>query len=88
MEALLLSKDLSFSKHKAAISAFGKEFIKTNKIPVHLHRYILDAFDARQAGDYGSIGSVNEEKAGELIGHTKEFIEVIEKHLKKEGYQL
>ena len=29
VEALLLSRDLSFSKHSAVISAFGKDYIKT-----------------------------------------------------------
>jgi uncharacterized protein (UPF0332 family) len=30
-EAVLLSKNLSFSKHSAVIAAFGKEFISTPK---------------------------------------------------------
>lgn len=29
VQALLLSKNLAFSKHSAVIAAFGKEFIKT-----------------------------------------------------------
>ncbi|MDI6884789.1 MAG: HEPN domain-containing protein [archaeon] len=65
-EALLLTKNLSFSKHKAVISALGKEFVKTGLIPPSLHRYISDAFDIRQAGDYGPIGSVSDEKAAML----------------------
>lgn len=38
-EAVLLKKNLSFSKHKAVVSAFGKEFIKTDVLPSDLHRY-------------------------------------------------
>ena len=87
-EAILITKELSFSKHKAIISAFGKEFVKTGEIPDSLHRFITDAFDIRQAGDYGPVGSVRKEKARVLIEQSKEFIEVVERYLRKEGYEL
>ena len=32
-EAVLITKDLSFSSHKAVISAFGKEFVKKGILP-------------------------------------------------------
>ena len=87
-EAILLTKTLSFSKHKAVLSAFGKEFVKTDALPSSLHHYIVDAFDIRQTGDYGPIGSVNDEKAESLIEQAKEFIVTIEEYLRKEGYSL
>lgn len=65
-----------------------KEFVKTGEIPVSLHRFISDAFDIRQAGDYGPVGSVRKEKAQVLIEQSKEFIEVGERYLRKEGYEL
>jgi uncharacterized protein (UPF0332 family) len=86
-EAMLLTKNLSFSKHKAVISAFGKEFVKTGVIPPRLHHYISDAFDIRQAGDYGPIDSVSEEKAGMLIERSGEFVEIAEGYLRREGYE-
>jgi uncharacterized protein (UPF0332 family) len=76
-EALLLTRNLSFSKHKAVISAIGREFIKTDKLPPELHRYISDAFDARQLGDYGPTGCVSAEKARALMGQAKEFVETV-----------
>jgi len=36
-EALLLAKNLSYSKHSAVISEFGKKFVKTGIIPSKLH---------------------------------------------------
>jgi len=87
-EAVLLKKNLSFSKHKAVISSFGKEFIKTDVLPSDLHRYILEAFDIRQAGDYGSVGLVNKEKAELLVEREEKFIVTIEEYLRKEGYEL
>jgi len=35
---------LSFSSHKAVIAAFGKEFIKSNTLPLQLHHNIVNAF--------------------------------------------
>lgn len=87
-QAILLTRGLAFSKHKEVISAFGKEFVKTGLIPSNLHRYIIDAFDIRQAGDYGPLGSVGKKKSGTLIENTREFIETIVEYLKKEGYEI
>jgi uncharacterized protein (UPF0332 family) len=39
VQALLFSRDLSFSKHSAVIDAFGREFAKSGIVPVELHRY-------------------------------------------------
>ena len=80
-EAVLLTKNLSFSKHTAVIAGFGKEFIKAGVFPQILHRYLADAFDLRQLGDYGSVGSISKDKAQELIDHAKEFIEIVEEYL-------
>jgi len=88
VQALLLTKNLAFSKHSAVISAFGKEFIKSGLFPVILHRHISEAFDTRQTGDYGAVGSVSEETAMLLTNQAKEFIGAIEEYLKNQGYEL
>ncbi|MCK4427205.1 MAG: HEPN domain-containing protein [candidate division Zixibacteria bacterium] len=88
VEAVLLTKNLSFSKHKAVISAFGKEFIKTDLLPQPLHQYLRNAFKLRQLGDYGFPGAVSEKKAWTLIEQTRDFIETIEEYLRKEEYEL
>ena len=87
-EALLLTKSLSFSKHKAVISFFGKEFVKSGAIPKQMHSYITDAFRYRQLGDYGISGSISRDKAKELMGHAEEFIKTINEFLRKEGYDI
>ena len=86
VEALLLTKNLSFSKYSAVIGAFGKEFVKTKIIPKKLREYIVSAFDIRQLGDYGAPGSVSTGKAQSLIEETEEFIETIEEYLRRGGY--
>jgi len=85
-EAVLLTKNLSFSKHSAVIAAFGKEFVKPAILPKKLREYMVSAFDIRQLGDYGAPGSVSEARAQSLIGETKEFIETIEGYLMRGGY--
>ena len=85
-EAVLLTKNLSFSKHSAVIAAFGKEFVKPAILPKKLREYMVSAFDMRQLGDYGAPGSVSEARAQSLIGETKEFIETIEGYLMRGGY--
>lgn len=87
-EAVLLTKNLSFSSHKAVISAFGKEFVKTNELPSRLHRNLRDAFRLRQVGDYGGTISFKKEDAERLIIQAKEFTGAIEEYLRKRGHNL
>ena len=51
-QALLLAKDLSYSKHSAVISAFGKEFVKSGEFSEELHKNLIQAFKERQKSDY------------------------------------
>ncbi|HLE24764.1 MAG TPA: HEPN domain-containing protein [Thermodesulfobacteriota bacterium] len=87
-EAVLLTENLSFSRHSAVIGAFGKEFIKTKIFPQKFREYLVSAFDIRQLGDYGAPGSVSKGKAQNLLERTKEFIEIIKEYLIKEGYRV
>ena len=85
IEALLLSKDLCFSKHSAVISAFGKEFIKTGLLDVRFHRSVMDAFDVRNAGDYGSMHAVCEEKARQINAEADELLEAVQGLILRNG---
>ncbi len=73
VEALLLSREMSFSKHSAVIAAFGKHFVKTGLFPPLIHRHLLDAFDLRNMGDYGTLHAINPEKASELLVWARDF---------------
>lgn len=84
IEALLLSRNLSFSKHSAVISAFGKEFIKTGLLDVRFHRCVMEAFDVRNAGDYGSMHAVSEEKARQIIAEAGELLEAVQRLIMQE----
>ena len=54
-EALLLTKDMKFSKHSAVISYFGREFVKSGLLSRELYDYLLKGFRERQIGDYETL---------------------------------
>ena len=83
VEALLLSKNLSFSSHKGVISAFGEHFIKTKVFPKEMGRELNRAFEKRQISDYEYTFVISENEAKEMFDSGKEFIEKITYYLKK-----
>jgi len=81
VEALMLDRDLSFSKHSAVIAAFGKHFVKTGIFDNRFHRSLLNAFDRGNAGDYGITHTVSKEKANQTIAEAGELPAEIKRHL-------
>jgi len=81
VQAFLLDLDLSFSKHSAVISGFGKEFISTNKIDNKFHRYLIDAQNIRNIGDYNTVDEVSKDEAEIEIQRAKEFIALAKEKL-------
>lgn len=75
-EALLLRKDLSFSKHSGVISAFGRDLVKSGEVPEKFHRFLIHAYEVRQAADYGSFREVGKKEAETQISNAREFIEL------------
>ncbi|MFA6990403.1 MAG: HEPN domain-containing protein [Candidatus Gastranaerophilaceae bacterium] len=80
-EAILLNEDFNYSKHSAVISAFGNNFIKTGKIPVQFHRYLIDGQSLRNIADYDVATTIEEDEAKTEIEHTQEFIDFAEAYL-------
>ncbi len=81
VEALLLSGEMSFSKHSAVISAFALNYIKSGIFPTKYHRYLLDGFKARMTGDYEALVEVTTDDAAVHINRVKEIVEAIEKRI-------
>jgi uncharacterized protein (UPF0332 family) len=75
-EAFLEGGGLSFSKHSAVISAFGREFARTNRIPSEFHRYLIEAQALRNTGDYGQFNAVTEPQAAEQIERAEQFLAI------------
>ena len=83
-QALLLSKGLSFSKHSAVIAAFGREFVKEGIVPVDFHRYLIEAQEDRNVGDYGIGPGISEEEAREQLTRAESFIIGIQERLQQD----
>ena len=80
-EALLLSRELSFSSHSAVIANFGKEFAKTGVLNPKFHRYLTESQDRRNIGDYSVLAEVTKEEVREMLTWAKEFIKAGENYL-------
>lgn len=72
-EAVLLTKDLVFSKHSGVISAFGKHFAASGEIDSKLHRLLIEASKTRTTGDYDFMVDIDEEDTKEIIKMAREF---------------
>src|SRR5271157_4950188 len=72
-EALLLTKDLRFSKHSGVIACFGKEFIKEGVFSVQLYDYLIKGFRERQKGDYDVVSMPSREDALEMVERARIF---------------
>ena len=75
-EAFLNTEGLRFSSHKAVVSAFGRDFASTNRVPRELHSWIIEAQAWRHAADYGPRQYVEPEAALAQIRHAERFLEV------------
>ena len=74
--ALLEGENMSFSKHSAVISAFGKYFVQTKRVFVESHRWLIEAQELRLTGDYGESGEITQEQAEQQIERAQEFIKL------------
>ena len=45
VSAVLLTKDMNFSKHQAVVAAFGQHFVKTGIFNHNFHQYLVEAFE-------------------------------------------
>lgn len=80
-EALLLERELAFSSHSAVIAAFGREFAKSGALDPQLHRFLLNAFNARNASDYDAHSGITSAQAEELLAWAQQFVAAAESYL-------
>jgi uncharacterized protein len=78
-EAFLEGEGLSFSKHSAVISAFGRDFARAGRVPTSFHRWLMEAQELRHSGDYGSRSTVNYDQAKEQIDRAEQFLSLAER---------
>lgn len=76
--AFLEGEGLAFSSHSAVIGAFGQQFARTGRVPVEFHRYLIDAQDTRNRGDYNIDPGLTTEQATAQIIRAEKFLELAE----------
>lgn len=81
MQAVLLTINLTFSKHSAVISAFNRHFIKTGIFPKHFSKLITRLFRERQIGDYDFEILITEHEAIEDIQSAEIILKEISRYL-------
>jgi len=57
--------------------AFGERFAKTGRLDPKFHRYLLDAYRARQSADYEAPAEISQADAEVVVQRAAEFIEAI-----------
>jgi uncharacterized protein (UPF0332 family) len=78
--ALLLSQDISRSKHSGTISAFHRYFVKTDEVPKECGKIIGDLFELRGIADYGGTEHVGSEAARDAIEKAERFVRTVRDH--------
>jgi len=86
IEAILLTKELVFSKHSAVIGAFSQHFVKTAIFLKEFTRLISRLFRQRQLGDYEFELSIGKDEAVEDLNYADRIVQAIESYLIREGF--
>jgi len=77
--ALLLTKNLSSSKHSGIIGLFNKNFIKTGSIPKNMGKFYSRLFDSRLESDYGELMEIDPNELRQDLATAADFIDLITK---------
>lgn len=87
LSALLLTKDISRSKHSAVLAAFRQHFVKPGLIEAEFSDSVGRAFETRQVADYDMIGEIDESEASARLDDATRFVERVTRYLIQEGGQ-
>ena len=80
-EAFLLGEGLTFSSQSAVISAFGRQFARTKRLPVEYHRYLINAQEKRTEADYNLNPNITIEQAQEIINEAEEMLDFAQNNI-------
>jgi hypothetical protein len=83
ISALLLTKNLSTSKHGYLRSLMHREFVKTGLIPKELGGHFDLLFDSRLKGDYADFASFKADEVSGWLAETQRFIDHAESLIPK-----
>jgi hypothetical protein len=81
VQALLVSRKVSFSKHGQVKAYFNREMIKTGIFPKEMGRLYNKAFEYRQKFDYIDFSSPDREIVSEYLEKAIDFVSNIQEYL-------
>jgi uncharacterized protein (UPF0332 family) len=83
VQALLVSREVSFSKHGQVKAYFNREMIKTGIFPTEMGRLYNKAFEYRQKFDYVDFSVPDREMVAEYLKNARGFIINIQEYLRQ-----
>jgi len=86
LQAILLTKNMSYSKHSGVLGAFNKEFIYTGIFAKDFYTKIARLFKDRQIGDYEYEKVIESENSNADVKDAELIINAIGEYLEKESY--
>jgi len=81
IQAVVLTKNLSFSKHSGVIGAFNQFFVKTGLFPKEFSKMISRLFRERQISDYDFVLNITERDALQDADFAETILKSIKKYL-------
>lgn len=81
--ALLLTKNLSSSKHSGVLGLFNKNFVKSGCIPKDMGKFYSRMFDNRLESDYGELIEIEPDEIRRDLAAAAEFIDLIAEMIPK-----
>ena len=84
VQALLILKESSFSKHGQVKGFFNKEFIKAGVFPKEFGKLYNAAFEYRQKFDYVDLIIPEEQLISDYITKAKSFIEKLSEYIREQ----
>jgi uncharacterized protein (UPF0332 family) len=84
--ALLLTLDMTRSKHVGVLAAFREHFVKPGTFPIEDSHAYGEAFELRNITDYEMLGQADRIQAHAAVERASRFIERCETYLTPKGY--
>ena len=75
--AILLTQNLSSSKHSGVIALFNRHFVKPGLISVDMGKFYSRMFDNRIESDYADWVEVEKQDIKEELARAEEFVSAI-----------
>ena len=84
-EAMLLTRDLRFSRHAAVIAAVAQHFVRPAEFAIEHLDALRAGFELRQLADYISGAAITARQAQETLSRAQAFLDAAEAHLRRQG---